>query len=73
VLPELDEQGLVQEVLHVLVVVERGGGGGALVGAFLVQRFAGVDACSASVSIQSGATVAVRVGSRAWSARPTHP
>jgi hypothetical protein len=54
VLPELDEQRLVQEVLHVLVVVKRGGRGRALVGTFLVQRFAGVDAYGANVSISLG-------------------
>lgn len=54
VLPELDEQRLVQEVLHVLMVVERGGRRGALVGAFLVQRFTRIDAYSASVSIRLG-------------------
>lgn len=45
VLAELYEEGLVEEVLDVLVVVERGGGRRALVGALLVERLTGVDTC----------------------------
>lgn len=45
VFSELDEERLVQEVLDILVIVERGGGGGSLVRAFLVQRLPRVDAC----------------------------
>lgn len=45
VLPELVEQRLVQQVLDVLGVVERGRGGRALIGLLLVKRVAGVDTC----------------------------
>jgi hypothetical protein len=45
VLPEFVEQRLVQQVLDVLGVVERGWGGRALVGLLLVKRIAGVNTC----------------------------
>ena len=43
VLPELDQQRLVQEVLDVLVVVERSRGRRSLVGLLLVERLTRVD------------------------------
>lgn len=51
VLAELDEQRLVEEVLDVLVVVERRGRRRALVRALLVQRLAGVDSCESDLDL----------------------
>lgn len=50
-LSELGQQRFVQQVLDVLVVVERGRGRTALVGALLVGRFAWVDSCNMSITI----------------------
>jgi hypothetical protein len=54
VLPKLCEDGLVEEVLDVLLVVERGRGGGPLVGAFGRGRDSGEDALEDAKSSEVG-------------------